>query len=119
MANDLTEKQTKALNQICKAFYQAYRLSGLIHMTFGVRSTSDSDGNSVVDVYLSPQDKESAETLWDEKDNAQHMQFLESMVPAEILGYQFVLQLTSEGTNEVNVEVMNTLSPVGSISPQG
>jgi hypothetical protein len=113
MKNTLSEKQAKSLNRIAKAFYQAYRLSGTVMMSFSVRHVADSDGNSVVDVYLSPQDREAAEVLWNEvNSNACHMQFLESMVPAEILGYQFILQITPDGVEDIHLEVLETLAPL-------
>lgn len=104
------------LQQIAKAFYQAYRLSGTVKMKFGLRTIPDSDGNSVVDVYVSPRDQESASTLLTE-DNARHMQFLENMVPSTVLGYQFILQMTPAGTNDVDVEVRETIEPIAQSNP--
>lgn len=106
-----TEKNYDALYKIAKAFYQAYRLTGTVKMKFGVRSIADSDGNSVVEVYLSPRDEEAASTL-NIEDNARHMQFLESMVPSNLLGYQFILQINPQGTEDIEMEVMNTVEPV-------
>lgn len=106
-----SEKNLDALYDIAKAFYQAYRLTGTVKMKFAVRSIADSDGNSVVEVYLSPRDEEAASTL-NIKDNARHMQFLESMVPSSMLGYQFVLQITPQGPDTIDIEVLNTVEPV-------
>jgi hypothetical protein len=106
-----TDHQQKALTRIAKAFYQAYRLSGTVRMSFSVRSMADSDGNSVVEVYLSPQDPEAAATLWDEN-SAHHMQFLESMVPAELMGYQFILQIIPDGPDEIRLDIQQVLTPV-------
>jgi hypothetical protein len=112
MQDDLLgKKYSQELLPIAKAFYQAYRLTGTVKMKFGLRSIADSDGNSVVDVYLSPRDPESASTLKPDE-NARHMQFLESMVPATILGYQFILQIIPEGTEDIRLETLETVSPL-------
>lgn len=104
-------KNYEALLKIAKAFYQADRLTGTVKMKFGIRSVADSDGNSVVDVYLSPRDNEAASTL-NIEDNSRHMQFLESMVPASLLGYQFVLQISATGVNDIELTVVDTVEPV-------
>jgi hypothetical protein len=107
----LTDKKyDKALLQIAKAFYQAYRLKGTVKMKFGVRSMSDSDGNSVVDVYLNALDQDASATFKADE-GAKHLQFLESMVPAGLLGYQFILQLVPEGVDEIHLEVLDTIVP--------
>ncbi len=108
---NVQEQGYDSLYKIAKAFYQAYRLTGTVKMKFGVRSIADSDGNSVVDVYLSPRDQEAASTL-NIADNSRHMQFLESMVPSTLLGYQFILQVSAEGVDNVQVEVIDTVEPV-------
>jgi hypothetical protein len=113
MAQDdlICKKYGKELLQIAKAFYQAYRLTGTVKMKFGLRSIADSDGNSVVDVYVSPRDQEAASTLTPDE-NARHMQFLESMVPAGILGYQFILQIIPQGTSDITLEAVDSIPPV-------
>jgi hypothetical protein len=112
MQDDLIcQKYTKELTQIAKAFYQAYRITGTVKMKFGVRSIADSDGNSVVDVYISPRDQEAASSLKPDE-NARHMQFLESMVPAGILGYQFILQIIPQGTSDIQLESIQSVPPV-------
>ena len=112
MQDDLIwEKYGQALRPIAKAFYQAYRLTGTVKMKFGVRCIADSDGNSVVDVYLSPRDQEAASTLKPDE-NARHMQFLESMVPAAILGYQFILHLIPQGTDELQLDFIDCVQPI-------
>ena len=105
------KKYDRQLLQIAKAFYQAYRLSGTVKMKFGVRGLPDSDGNSVVDVYLSPRDPEASSTLKADE-SARHLQFLESMVPAEVLGYQFILQLIPQAADALRVDVLETITPV-------
>ena len=80
-------------------------------MEFGVRSIADSDGNSVVEVYLSPWDKESAETL-NIKDTAKHMQFLETMVPASLMGYRFVLQINAHDVEHIDLTIQDVIPPV-------
>ena len=106
-----------ALYKIAKAFYQAYRLTGVVKMKFGVRSIADSDGNGVVEVYLSPQDNQAASTL-NIEDNSRHMQFLESMVPSSLLGYQFILQIMPEGVEDIDLSVLHTVEPVSYTSNQ-
>jgi hypothetical protein len=105
------QKNNDALYPIAKAFYQAYRLTGMVKMKFSVRSISDSDGNSLIEVYLSPRDQEAASTL-NLEDHSRHMQFLESMVPANLLGYQFILQITPMGVDDIQLEVLNIVEPV-------
>lgn len=107
----IQEINYEPLFKIAKAFYQAYRLTGTVKMKFGVRSIADSDGNSVVEVYLSPRDQEAASTL-NIEDNAKHMQFLESMVPSSLLGYQFVLNIIAEGVDDIQLDVVDTVEPV-------
>jgi hypothetical protein len=104
-------KNNDALYPIAKAFYQAHRLTGTVKMKFSVRSIPDSDGNSVIEIYLSPRDQEAASTL-NLEDHSRHMQFLESMVPANLLGYQFILQITPMGINDIQLEVLNIIEPV-------
>lgn len=112
MREDLIcQKYNRELTQIAKAFYQAYRITGTVKMKFGLRSIADSDGNSVVDVYISPRDQEAASSLKPDE-NARHMQFLESMVPAGILGYQFILQIIPQGTSDIHLELQEIIPPV-------
>jgi len=107
----MCKKYNKELLQIAKAFYQAYRLTGTVKMKFDVRSIADSDGNSVVNVNVSPRDQESASTLKPEE-NARNMQFLESMVPAAILGYQFILQIIPQGVDDIHLQPLESVSPL-------
>ncbi|HEY9687429.1 MAG TPA: hypothetical protein V6C52_10670 [Coleofasciculaceae cyanobacterium] len=118
MQGTVRENQFNKLHDIAKSFYQAYRLSGTIQMKFGLRTMPDSDGNSVVDVYLAPHDQESAATLVADS-NACHMQFLENMVPASLLGYQFVLQITPLDTSQIDIALLETIEPVQSIRITG
>jgi|GEM_PF-5371494 len=112
MSEVLIGKQyEKSLLPLAKAFYQAYRLAGTVKMKFGVRGQADSDGNIVVDVYLSPRDREASSTL-NADESARHLQFLESMVPAGVLGYQFILKLIPEGIDDIRLEVLDTIAPV-------
>lgn len=108
------DNNKEILIRIAKSFYQAYRLTGRVRISFGVRSIEDSDGNSVVEVYLSPEDPEAAATLWHEQDHARHMQFLTSMVPPEIWGYQFILHIMAAGVDDIHLDVVQTLTPVTS-----
>lgn len=105
------DKKYGALHDIAKAFYQAYRLTGMVKMKFAVRGIADSDGNSVVDIYLSPMDDEAASTL-NIEDSSRHMQFLESMVPSSLLGYQFILQVTPQGPDAIDLSIVHTVEPV-------
>jgi hypothetical protein len=107
----ICKKYTQELLPIAKAFYQAYRLTGTVKMKFDVRSIADSDGNSVVNVYVSPRDQEAASTLKPDE-SARHMQFLESMVPAALLGYQFILQIIPEGVADIRMEPLETVPPL-------
>lgn len=109
--NPLWEKSQEHLYKISKAFYQAYRLSGTVKMKFGVRSISDSDGNSVVDVYVSARDGEAASTL-NTEDCARHMQFLENMVPAHVLGYQFILHIAPRDNTDIEFTVLEVIPPI-------
>lgn len=111
MSDVIGKQYDQQLLQIAKAFYQAYRLSGTVKMKFGVRGLPDSDGNSVVDVYLSPRDPEASSTL-SADESARHLQFLESMVPAGVLGYQFILQIIPQGVDDLRVDVLETITPV-------
>lgn len=111
------ETYFEELRQIAKAFYQAYRLTGTIKIKFGVRAIADSDGDSVVDVYVSPLDAEAASALAN-TDHSHHLQLLETMVPSALLGYQFMMQITSKGPNDIEAAVMESTQPfltVGSI----
>jgi hypothetical protein len=110
MIDPVWEKNKEQLHMIAKAFYQAYRLTGTVKMKFGLRTIADSDGNSVVDVYVSPRDREAASTLVSE-DSARHMQFLETMVPSTLLGYQFILAITPEGPEEIGMEPIDIIEP--------
>jgi hypothetical protein len=105
------EQYYPALQKIAKTFYQAYRLTGTVRFRFGVRPIADSDGNSVIEVYQKPLDLESA-NLVSSDENSKHMQFLESMVPAAILGYQFIVQLVPEGPQDLRLELVNMIEPV-------
>jgi len=107
------EQYYPALQKIAKTFYQAYRLTGTVRFRFSVRPTADSDGNSVIEVYLSPLDLESS-NLVSSDENSKHMQFLESMVPAAILGYQFIVQLVPEGTQDLRLDLVTMIEPVAS-----
>jgi hypothetical protein len=109
--NDIFNQFHKTFHQITKSFYQTYRITGTVRMKFGVRAIADSDGNSVVEVYLTPMDLESANSLLVDE-NGKHMQFLENMVPACILGYQYVLQIIPEGEQDIRLELMNIIEPV-------
>lgn len=104
-------QDTDQLQKIAKAFYQAYRLTGTVKMKFGLRPIADSDGNSVVDVYLSPRDQEAAETLVPEE-TARHMQFLESMVPPTLLGFQFILHIMPAGPDDIRLDQVETIQPI-------
>lgn len=99
------EDNCEALCEIARSFYQAYQLTGTVKLKFAVRSFEDSDGSGVVDAYISPLDAEAASVLAT-TDPAKHIQFLESMVPAPLLGYQFVLQITKESSKDVYVSVL-------------
>jgi hypothetical protein len=118
MPGTVRENQINRLHGIAKSFYQAYRLSGTIRMKFGLRTIPDSDGNSVVDVYLAPHDQEAAATLFPDS-NACHMQFLENMVPASLLGYQFVLQITPVDASQIDIALLETIDPVQPICVTG
>ncbi|WP_373531773.1 hypothetical protein [Vampirovibrio sp.] len=107
----MSDQNCDALYPIAKAFYQAYRLTGVVKIKFSVRSIADSDGNSVVEVYLSPRDEEAASTL-NLEDHSRHMQFLESMVPSNLLGYQFILKISPMGVDDIELEVLNVVEPV-------
>lgn len=96
------EKHLEALRCIAKTFYQAYRVSGTVKLKFDLRAIADSDGNSVVNVYVSPLDAEAASSLAI-PDHAHHLQLLEPMVPSELLGYQFILQIVPQGPDEIDV----------------
>ena len=112
MTDVLIGKQyEKSLLPLAKAFYQAYRLTGTVKMKFGLRGQPDSDGNSVVDVYVSPRDPAASSTL-NADESARHLQFLESMVPAGLMGYQFILKLIPEGVEDIRLEVLDTIAPV-------
>jgi hypothetical protein len=99
------------LASLAKAFYQAYRVCGTVRMTFGIRGIADSDGNSVIDVYLKPQDPQ-AEFALNQEGQACHLQFLESMVPARLMGYAFTLKLTPLSGAQVRVETLKVSSPL-------
>ena len=86
-------------------------LTGTVKMKFGLRGQPDSDGNSVVDVYVSPRDPAASSTL-NADESARHLQFLESMVPAGLMGYQFILKLIPEGVEDIRLEVLDTIAPV-------
>ena len=109
--NGIFQEYYSKLQQIAKGFYQAYRITGAVRMRFGIRPVSDSDGESVVDVYLTPLDPESANAILNDE-NGKHMQFLENMVPAAILGYQFAVQLFPESVTDLRLELINTIAPV-------
>lgn len=116
MKDPIWDKYQDKLYRILKSFYQAHRLSGTIKLKFGLRALADSDGNGVIDAYVSPRDQESANTLKLE-DNAPHMQFLESMVPSAVLGYQFVLHIIPAGPDDIQVEHLETIAPLTAGSP--
>lgn len=111
MNDPVWDKNYAKLVKISKAFYQAYRLSGTVKMKFDLRWISDSDGNSVIDVFLSPLDQEAADTL-KLGDSSRHMQFLESMVPASLMGYQFILRITPAGVDDIELELIETMAPL-------
>ncbi|WP_303675211.1 hypothetical protein [Vampirovibrio chlorellavorus] len=99
------------LASLAKAFYQAYRVCGTVRMTFGIRGIADSDGNSVIDVYLSPHDAQARFAL-SQEERACHLQFLEAMVPARLMGYAFTLKLSPLSADQVQVETLNVSSPL-------
>ena len=99
------------LHQIARSFYQTFRLTGTVRMAFDVRPIADSDGNSVVEVYLTPIDAESANNMLNDQ-NGKHMQFLESMVPACILGFQFTVRILPEGEQDVRLDLINVAEPL-------
>ncbi len=100
----------KALQPIAKTFYQAYRLSGIIKMRFGLRNIPDSDGSDVIDVYISPGNQEAICTMQDDPHSG-HLQLLTSMVPAKLLGYQFILQITPIDSEDIHIDVLEVLEP--------
>jgi hypothetical protein len=109
------ETHYEALRLIAKAFYQAYRLTGTVKLKFGIRAIEDSDGNSVVDVYVSPLDAEAASALAN-TDHSHHLQLLETMVPSAVLGYQFLMQITSKGPNDIQACVLESTQPFLTVS---
>lgn len=109
--NGIFQEYYSTLQQIAKTFYQSYKITGAVRMRFSIRPISDSDGESVVEVYLTPLDMESSNAILQDE-HSKHMQFLENMVPAAILGYQFALQIIPEGSNELRLELINTIAPV-------
>jgi hypothetical protein len=109
--NGIFQQYYSALQKLAKAFYQSYRITGAVRMRFGIRPIADSDGESVVDVYLTPLDLEASNSIMKDE-NGKHMQFLEMMVPSAILGYQFAMQLIPEGTHELRLELINTIAPI-------
>ncbi|HEY9745754.1 MAG TPA: hypothetical protein V6C99_06010 [Oculatellaceae cyanobacterium] len=111
------EKYLEDLRRIAKAFYQAYRLTGTIKMKFGVRAIEDSDGNSVIEVSVSPLDAKAATALAD-NEHAQHMSFLETMVPAALLGYQFILHIEEKGSQDVNICIVESHPPFLTVATQ-
>ena len=114
MTNEsIFEQYYHQLRQIAKAFYQSSRLTGGVTMSFGIRAIADSDGNSVVDVYMSPIDIEASNTMVVDE-TAKHMQFLENMVPAAVMGYKFSMKLIPEGMEDLRLELINVTSPVAS-----
>lgn len=104
------DQHDNALREIAKVFYQAYRITGTVKMKFGVRSIEDSDGNSVVEVYVSPLDAEAASTLASD-DPSHHMQLLETMVPAALLGYQFIMHIQASGPNDIQCKMLDCNQP--------
>ena len=44
--------------------------------------------------------------------NGKHMQFLESMVPACILGFQFTVRILPEGEQDVRLDLINVAEPL-------
>lgn len=113
MRQSLHQIDEEKLATLARAFFQAYRVYGTVRMTFGIRSIADSDGNSVIDVYLSPRDIQAQFTL-NQEGNAHHMQFLESMVPASLMGYAFILKLSPLPKDQVQVEILKVSSPLTS-----
>ena len=111
------ETHYEELRRIAKAFYQAYRLTGTIKMKFGVRAIADSDGNSVVDAYVSPLDAEAASALAS-TEHSHHLQLLETMVPSALLGYQFMMQITPKGPNDIDVSVVESTQPFLTAGPR-
>jgi hypothetical protein len=109
--NGIFQQYYPALQKLAKAFYQSYRITGAVRMRFGIRPIGDSDGESVVDAYLTPLDLEASNSIMQDE-NGKHMQFLERMVPSAILGYQFAMQLIPDGNNDLRLELINTVAPV-------
>ncbi len=104
----LTDYDQRKLRGLLHAFSQAYRLHGVFHMTFGTRRLPDSDSESLIDVYLTPRDAVAAATATSLQ--SRHMQFLDSMVPATLSGYQYLVRI-EEGPA---VEILETIPPVAS-----
>lgn len=107
----LNEYEHRKLCNLLRSFSQAYRLNGVFHMKFGTRRMPDSDSESIIDVYLTPQDDTAAATATSLQ--SQHMQFLDSMVPATISGYQYIVKI-DDGGPELSIEVLEALPPVSS-----
>ena len=111
MSQPMHQIDEEKLATVARAFYQAYRVYGTVRMTFGIRSTADSDGNSVIDVYLSAKDAQAKFTL-SQEGHSRHLQFLESMVPASLMGYAFTLKLSPLLGDQVEVETVQISSPL-------
>ncbi len=118
MHQALHQIEAETLATLARSFYQAYRVCGTVRMTFGIRGVADSDGESVIDVYLSPQDAQAKFAL-SQEGQARHLQFLESMVPASLMGYAFTLKLSPLSAGQVQVETLRRSSPLAQGSDLG
>jgi len=110
------ELHAHKLIAIAKSFHQADNLTGRVRMAFAPTAAADSDGNSMIDVYVHPQNAEAAETLLADP-KTRHMQFLETMVPAAVMGYQFVLTLEAQEAPDVRVTLLETIPPMAGAVP--
>lgn len=107
----LARHELEQLFEITRTFYEAYKITGTVEVRFGIARIPDSDGDTLIDVYLSPQDHQSEALL--NKEHAHHMQFLASMVPSSVLGYKYRVRLFEKGT-ELQIDVLSQV-PVAAL----
>lgn len=86
--------------RIVNYFYDAYQATGRVEVEFTTpRTLTDSDMNSVINVYLFAKDDESRAFIPDGQEYL-HLQFLDDEINPGVFGYRYQAHIKPRGTSE-------------------
>jgi len=100
------ERCNKYINNIASLFNASHKIRGKFRLLFTPASqVPDSDGESIIDTYLVPEDTIARKSLQEEDDSRfLHLQILGSTIPEDFLSYEYLVQIDGEdpaGKNKV------------------